>query len=200
MSNPNPSPAPPPPPPGGDDTVYARKSASPLIWILLLLALLAFGWYVYNQRGSVSSAPQPALPPAVEIGDAQDAAAERERAADEARQEAERAREATPARAPAAKVPPRVQPDRAARPVTRVEPTYPATAYRAREEGTVLVSADIDASGAPVSVDVARRSGSRALDQAAVTAVRQWRFDPAMRGGKAVTSTVEVPVEFRLDR
>ena len=160
---------------------------------------MAFGWYVYNQRGSVSSAPQPALPPPWRSARA-GPAAERERAADEARQEAEGAREATPARAPAAKVPPRVQPDRAARPVTRVEPTYPATAYRAREEGTVLVSADIDASGAPVSVDVARRSGSRALDQAAVTAVRQWRFDPAMRGGKAVTSTVEVPVEFRLDR
>ncbi|MBJ6980500.1 energy transducer TonB [Luteimonas sp. MC1572] len=202
MSDPNPPPAPRPPadPRLQRDTVSDRKSASPLIWILLLLAVLAFGWYVYNQRGSVSSAPEPAAPPAIDIGDSQDAAAERERAADEARQKKERDRQAEAARAPAAKPPSTRQPDREATPITRVEPTYPATAYRAREEGTVLVTANVDASGVPLSVDVARRSGSRALDQAAVAAVRQWRFEPAMRGGKAVASTVEVPVSFRLDR
>lgn len=201
MSNQNPTPPPPPTDPRvpHDPVVVERKSASPLIWILLLLALLAFGWYLYNQRGSVSSSPAPAAPPAVEIGDARDAAAERERAADEARQKAAREREAEP-RTPVTRTPPSTQPDRAASPISRVEPTYPATAYRAREEGTVLVTADVDASGVPLSVEVARRSGSRALDQAAVAAVRQWRFEPAMRGGKAVASTVEVPVSFRIDR
>src|SRR5690606_10997346 len=110
-----------------------------------------------------------------------------------------REREAATPRVPAASSP-ASGPDREATPLTRVEPTYPPTAYRAREEGTVLVSAEVDPSGAPVSVDVARRSGSRALDQAAVDAVRQWRFEPAMRDGKAVSATVEVPVSFRIDR
>jgi protein TonB len=200
MSNPNPPPIPPPaadPRRHPDAVVAERKSASPLLWLLVLVAVFAFAWYLYNQRGSVSSTPEPAAPPAVEIGDGQDAAAERERAADDARRDAEREREAAARRTPAEKS--RVA-DRDATPTARVEPTYPPTAYRAREEGSVLVSAQVDASGAPVSVDVARRSGSRALDQAAVEAVRQWRFEPAMRDGKAVASTVEVPVTFRLDR
>jgi protein TonB len=202
MSTPNPPTPPPPSDPRGphDPVVVERKSASPLIWILLLLAVLALGWYVYNQRGSVSSAPEPAASPAVDIGDSQEAAAERERAADEARQKAKQERDAAAPRPAAPPAPSTVQPDRAATPMTRVEPTYPTTAYRAREEGTVLVTASVDASGMPLSVDVARRSGSRALDQAAVAAVRQWRFEPAMRDGKAVASTVEVPVSFRIDR
>ena len=199
MSNPHPPTTPPPSDPQPPrDPVEERKSASPLIWILVLLAVLAFGWYLTNQRGSVSTAPEPAAPPDVAIGDGQDAAAERERAADDARQRA--ARDTAEPRTPASDAPSTRQQDRDATPITRVEPVYPPTAYRAREEGTVLVTAGIDASGAPVSVDVARRSGSRALDRAAVDAVRQWRFEPAMQGGKAVASTVEVPVSFRLDR
>lgn len=204
MSTPNPPPTPPPAPDPRvphDPVVVERKSASPLIWILLLLAVVAFGWYLYNQRGSLSSAPAPAAPPAVDIGDAQDAAAERERAADEERQRARRERgKATPRTGETETAVRTPGPDRDAAPLTRVEPVYPPTSYRAREEGTVLVTADIDATGTPVSVDVARRSGSRALDQAAVAAVRQWRFEPAVRGGSAVASTVEVPVTFRIDR
>lgn len=70
----------PDPPPDGPP-----RRASPLLWILVLLALLAFGWFVYNE----SADQGPALevpPPAIGSGDAREAAAERERAADEARQ------------------------------------------------------------------------------------------------------------------
>lgn len=57
-----------------------RKGASPLVWILVLIALLAFGWYFYNQRGATSPPPMPAegVPP-VAIGSERDAAAQRER-------------------------------------------------------------------------------------------------------------------------
>src|SRR5690606_31949248 len=54
MADPNPSRPPPPTP--------ERKRASPLLWILLLLALLAFGWFIYSQRAGVTTAPEP-LPP-----------------------------------------------------------------------------------------------------------------------------------------
>ena len=82
--------------------------------------------------------------------------------------------------------------------VTRVQPTYPPEAFRAGEEGTVLVRVDVDASGNPTNVDVARRSGSRELDRAALDAVRKWRFDPAIKDGKPVAASAEVPVEFKL--
>lgn len=167
-----------------------RKSSSPLLWILLLLALLAFGWFIYNQRAGVSDAPDPLPPPATELGDARDAAAERERAADDARRAS---REGTPA-ARAATVP-----DGEPELINRVQPEYPATAYRERAEGTVLVGILVDTNGRPVEVEVVSRSGNRELDRAAVDAVRQWTFQPAMRDGRKVEARVEVPVTFRLD-
>ncbi|MDQ3494414.1 MAG: energy transducer TonB, partial [Pseudomonadota bacterium] len=89
--------------------------------------------------------------------------------------------------------------DRAPSVLAQVAPAYPPAAFRAREEGTVLVRAEVDASGNPTNVTVARRSSSRELDRAALDAVRGWKFAPAIRDGKAVAATVEVPVEFTLD-
>jgi protein TonB len=45
-------------------------------------------------------------------------------------------------------------------------------------------------------VEVARSSSHRALDQAAVRAVRRWRFEPATRQGRPVSQVVQVPVAF----
>ena len=47
-------------------------------------------------------------------------------------------------------------------------------------------------------VQVQRSAGHAALDAAAMTAVRQWRFEPARRGTTAVAMWVVVPVEFHL--
>lgn len=179
------------PPPGEP----RRRTAAPLLWIVLLLALLAFGWFIYSQRAGVAPAPEPLPPTPVAIDDGREAAAERERAADDARRAARNAGERD---RPAARRPARA--DRDATPLTQVEPDYPVDAYRRREEGTVLVSATVGADGQPASVEVLRRSGSRALDQAAVDAVRQWTFEPAVRNGREVAAEVQVPVTFRIDR
>lgn len=196
MADPDPARTTQSPPPGGPE----RKTAAPLLWILLLLALFAFGWLIYSQRSGVTPAPEPPPPP-IRIGDARDAAAERERAADGARV----AREAADAREARERARPDGTaamdgPDRDATPLHRIDPEYPVDAYRNREEGTVLVIASLDASGKPTGVDLVRRSGSRALDQAALDAVRQWTFEPAVRNGRAVASEVQVPVTFRIDR
>jgi periplasmic protein TonB len=189
MSDPMQRPSPPPPPPRDPppDDPPARKGVSPLVWILILIAILAFGWYFYSQRGAVVPPADPTAPTTVDIGSEQEAAAERERAAADAR----------PPR-PAATTP-RAPADRAPSPVARVQPAYPPAAFRAREEGTVLVRAEVDAAGNPGNVTIARRSGSRELDRAARDAVSGWKFEPAIRDGKAVAATVEVPVEFKLD-
>ena len=171
-----------------------RRTAAPLLWIVLLLALFAFGWFIYSQRSGVAPAPEPTPPRPVAIDDGRDAAAERERAADDAlrtRGTGGQTRSPGPVRA---------GPDREATPLTRVEPAYPVQAYRRREEGTVLVAATIEPDGRPATVEVLRRSGSRELDQAAVDAVRQWTFSPAVRGGRAVQAEVQVPVTSRMER
>ena len=82
--------------------------------------------------------------------------------------------------------------------MARIQPQYPPTAYRNREEGSVLVRAEVDADGVPGEVTLMRRSGSRDLDNAALAAVRQWHFRPAIENGKAIASAVEVPVDFKL--
>jgi len=55
-------------------------------------------------------------------------------------------------------------------------PTYPTIARRRSWEGTVLLGIDCDAEGVVQFVSVVRSSGHEVLDDAAVAAVRQWRF------------------------
>lgn len=171
----------------------ARKQGiSPLVWILLLLAIIALGWWYY-QRGSEQAAipTAPDATPAITSEQEAAAEAERERAEANQRRQAEQARGDTVAPRPA---------DRAVEPIVRVQPDYPPEAFRAGEEGTVVLRVDVDASGNPGNVDIVSRSGSRDLDRAAIEAVRKWKFRPAMQGGQAVASQVEVPIDFRMDR
>lgn len=81
---------------------------------------------------------------------------------------------------------------------TKPEPAYPWEARRNRWQGTVLLAVTVSPEGHPIAVDVARSSGHRVLDDAAVEAVRQWRFVAAQRNGLAVEDRVAVPITFRL--
>lgn len=78
-------------------------------------------------------------------------------------------------------------------------PRYPTQALRRGERGTVTVRAEIGPDGVPTSVSVARGSGSRSLDRAAVDAVRRWRFRPAQANGQPTVGSVMIPVSFNPD-
>lgn len=78
-------------------------------------------------------------------------------------------------------------------------PSYPISALRGREQGTVLLRVEVSADGRPTAVSIERSSGSRALDHAARQQVlRQWRFEPSMQDGIATPSVGLVPIEFSL--
>ncbi len=77
-------------------------------------------------------------------------------------------------------------------------PDYPRLSQRAGEEGKVLMKVLVSAEGLPESVEVIKTSGFERLDKAAVTAVKQWRFEPARKGGKALSAYVNVPLSFSL--
>lgn len=77
-------------------------------------------------------------------------------------------------------------------------PVYPAFARRLGEQGEVMLRVLVREDGTPVEVTIERSSGSVRLDQAAVTAVRQWRFIAAHRGGTPVAAPVLVPISFSL--
>lgn len=80
--------------------------------------------------------------------------------------------------------------------VSSVQPDYPELARQAGVEGTVLVLALIDRRG--VVRETLIEESVPMLDQAALEAVRQWRFKPATAAGAPVAVWVSVPVRFRL--
>ena len=58
-------------------------------------------------------------------------------------------------------------------------PIYPPAARRLREQGRVLLLVEVAPDGLPRQVNLASSSGSPRLDEAALDAVRRWRFVPA---------------------
>jgi TonB family protein len=78
-----------------------------------------------------------------------------------------------------------------------VQPTYPAMAHSNHIEGDVVVQAVIDQTGKVASAKAI--SGPVILRNAALDAVRQWRYSPATLDGKPITMEYKVTVRFRLD-
>ena len=58
--------------------------------------------------------------------------------------------------------------------------------------------ASIDINGRVKKVWILKSSGHVSLDKAAMRSVPHWVFQPANKNGKAVPSTVQFPVAFRL--
>ena len=85
------------------------------------------------------------------------------------------------------------QPDAAHR---NLPPRYPAEAARRRKEGTVSLVIRVSARGVPNDVQVDVSSGDTSLDRAARTAVRLWRFIPAMDGDKPVPFDYAMDIRF----
>jgi protein TonB len=101
--------------------------------------------------------------------------------------------------APARTAPPRVRVGgtvRAPAKVTHVSPIYPQVARAAHVEGTVILEAVIDESGAVDAVHVLR--SVPLLDAAAIDAVRRWRFTPTMLNGQPIPIVMTVTVTFTL--
>ena len=75
---------------------------------------------------------------------------------------------------------------------------YPPEARAFQVEGVVRVMIAIDAQGCVKAVALAQSSGSDQLDDAGLDAAQQMSFLPAEQDGKAVDSTVAVPIRFSL--
>lgn len=83
-------------------------------------------------------------------------------------------------------------------PIGKPSAPYPVDALRNGESGTVMLRVTIGADGVPGGIALARSSGTRSLDRAAMSAVKAWRFTPAMRDGQPVAATVQIPVSYNL--
>jgi protein TonB len=80
--------------------------------------------------------------------------------------------------------------------LNEVNPAYPPIAMQAHIEGIVIIEATINESGNVVNARVLR--SVPLLDQAAVEAVKQWRYTPSMLNGSPVPVIMTVTVNFTL--
>lgn len=87
-----------------------------------------------------------------------------------------------------------------ARPLYRRNPPppYPDKARHRRLEGTVILEVRVSSEGRVDDLRIKESSGHRILDQAAMSSVRKWVFEPGRRNGLRIAMTVLVPVRFAL--
>jgi protein TonB len=86
----------------------------------------------------------------------------------------------------------------AARIINRVQPMYPPLARQTRISGTVRLHAIIGKDGTIQSLEV--MSGHPLLQQAALDAVRQWRYQPTLLNGDPVDVDTTIDVIFSLNQ
>jgi protein TonB len=82
--------------------------------------------------------------------------------------------------------------------LVHVNPVYPPIALAARKEGLVILEALIGEDGSIRAVKVLRPEPL--FEQAAITAVRQWRFSPTLLNGEPVPLVMTVTVSFTLQK
>jgi hypothetical protein len=95
----------------------------------------------------------------------------------------------------------------------KVDPTFTKDAKKQKVSGIALVSILVDADGNPTNVHILRSvadsldkkhydqkhlAAAQTLDQAAVDAVKQYKFDPARFRGKSVPVELNVEVHYQI--
>jgi TonB family protein len=77
------------------------------------------------------------------------------------------------------------------------DPKYPKKESKARHRGTVILDLVVDADGLPRDIKVSRPL-SPEFDEAALDAVKNWKFSPASKDGRPIATQIKVEVSFRL--
>ena len=83
------------------------------------------------------------------------------------------------------------------KPIYTPDPEYDDGARKRRIQGTVVLRMIVGADGLPRDIKVAQ-SLVRGLDEEAIKAVKQWRFQPSLKDGQPVAVQINVEVQFRL--
>jgi protein TonB len=82
--------------------------------------------------------------------------------------------------------------------IVYVQPVYPSIAQSAGIEGRVVIQAIVGPSGEVTDVRVVKSVGF--LDDAALAAVRRWKYTPTLLNGTPVSVLLTVSVDFKLSR
>ena len=82
--------------------------------------------------------------------------------------------------------------------ISRVDPVYPDMALRARIEALVMLEVTVNETGEVDKIRIIR--GHPMLDQAAIDAVKQWRYAPTLLNGEPVPVVATATVVFKLGK
>ena len=87
-----------------------------------------------------------------------------------------------------------------AKPLKHINPApqYPSMARRRGWEGTVLLRVFVNDLGKVDEITINQSSGHSTLDRAAIKTVMKWQFEPAAKNDKNISSTIIIPIEFKL--
>ncbi len=86
--------------------------------------------------------------------------------------------------------------DQRPRPVYQVAGNYPSQMRGKKVEGVVTVIFIVDETGRVKSPRI-EKSSDPAFDKPALDAVKQWKFEPAVKGGQRVACRMRVPMRFQ---
>ena len=90
--------------------------------------------------------------------------------------------------------------DRDAVPVVRIDPDYPMQARQRGIEGWVVVEFTISTAGTVKDATVLASEPGNVFDRSALNAVRKWKYNPKVQGGKPVErSGVKVRLDFQME-
>jgi periplasmic protein TonB len=80
--------------------------------------------------------------------------------------------------------------------IYQIDPEFTEEARKGKEQGRVVVNLVVGTDGSPQNPRL--RCGAPAgLNEKALNAVKQWRFNPSTKDGKPVPVEIDVEVEFR---
>ena len=77
------------------------------------------------------------------------------------------------------------------------QPSYTDRARKAKHQGTLVLYIEVTPDGKASNMKVVKSLGL-GLDEKAMEAVKQWKFQPGKKDGKPVTVAATIEVNFRL--
>ncbi|MEY4488113.1 MAG: hypothetical protein RIQ79_621 [Verrucomicrobiota bacterium] len=80
----------------------------------------------------------------------------------------------------------------------RIKPVYPFEMRRSGLKGEVVVGFIVDSNGDPREPYIVR-SSNPGFEEAAIQSIMKWKFKPGKKGGAAVNTRVQQPLNFNLD-
>jgi TonB family protein len=82
--------------------------------------------------------------------------------------------------------------------LSQVRPNYTADAMQRKIQGTVVLEMIVDTDGIPRDVRIVRSLDAHGLDEEAIRAAKQWRFNPGRFGGIPVEVQVMLVIDFHI--